>query len=177
MSQSDFNLKELSKEVFVSEASIVNVSKEITDFLKTRAKQNKKKKCRLLLHQNSDESLHEMLIVHTKGQYIRPHINIGRSKSWHVIEGALVCVLFTENGDVADHWTIGDYNLKECYMTRLSDKYYHTLVPMTDTVTFIETTIGPWKETTYASWSPNETDHIQAQIYFHKLCQSIGIDL
>ena len=110
MSEIKFNIYNQSNEVFLSKSSIVNLNKDLVEFLKSKAKLSIKKKSRLLLHRNEDENLHGMLIVHTKGQYIRPHINVYHSKSWHVIEGALKCVIFDENGSIKDSWIIGTYS-------------------------------------------------------------------
>jgi len=167
---------ELNPEVFAPRDPVVKVRAEDVAFLEKQALATRRRKCRLLLHRQQDAALHEMLIVDTKGQYIRPHINHKSSKSFHIVKGALVCVLFTDTGEVSDHCRMTEAGGDGVFMIRLSESCYHTLIPLSDTVAYVETILGPFKSTTYAAWAPEETNRNEAMKYFNGLCLKVGLD-
>ena len=169
---------ELTLEVFVASPAVMAVAREDIDVLQRRAKENARRTCRLLMHRSVDEPLHEMVIVHTKGRYIRPHKNTNSSKSYHLIAGRLACVLFSEDGAVTATHILGEYSSGEPFMLRLAERCYHTLIPLTETAVFVETILGPFKGTPYAPWAPEEGDEPAAQAYYAQLCEHLprGVD-
>ncbi len=46
---------------------------------------NERKRVRLCAHPSQDDLLHEMLIVHERSTYVRPHKHPGKSESIHII--------------------------------------------------------------------------------------------
>lgn len=169
------NLTELNEEIFMASDSVVKVTRTDTAVLLTRAQVNRRSRCRLLMHRSKNDLLHEMLIVHRKGQYIRPHKNVTSSKSFTVIGGSLECIIFSEDGEITDHFRMGDYASQDCFLVRLSDSCFHTLIPLTESVVFIETILGPFQGTTYAPWAPEE-DGEDTEAYFQRLCEMTGIN-
>lgn len=169
------NANELNEEVWVARESVVVVSSEDVNFLKAKASSNSRSKSRLLLHRSVDDTLHEMVIIHSKGQYIQPLRNVGTSKSFHLIEGSTVCVIFSDEGEIVSHHVLGEYSGNSKFMIRISDDSYHTLIPLTDKVVFVEAILGPFKRAPRAHWAPKEGDTPEAREYFANLCAALDI--
>lgn len=169
MNSINANTRKINDEVFVAHNRTVKVTRQDIAYLKRKAKENKGRKCRLLLHQDINDALHEMLIVHAKGQYIRPHKNVHSSKSYYIIEGSLACILFSNEGQVTDHIVMSEVSNNDVVFMRMSESRYHTLLPITDTVVFIETILGPFRGTTYAPWAPSEGESPKVQAYHENL--------
>ena len=146
----------LSDEVFVASSQNAGVTKQDVDFLKAKARNNQRGKCRLLLHQSPNDTLHEMVIVHTEGGYIRPHKNFTGDKSFSVIEGAFALVSFDDQGTVISHQRVAAYPEGDVFTVRLTDTRYHTLINLTQQVVFLETCLGPFKGSQWADWAPEE---------------------
>ena len=84
----------LSDTVFVADEAVTTISSNDIDFLKHQASVLPVRKSRVLLHGKPEQLLHEMLIVHTRGTYIQPHINQRSAKSFLVISGTMRLVLY-----------------------------------------------------------------------------------
>jgi cupin fold WbuC family metalloprotein len=166
----------ISNEIYVVKDNIAKSNIKIVNELKCIANESLQKKSRLLLHQNKEDSLHQMIIVHSKAQYIRPHKNIFSAKSWQVVEGRLVCLFFSDEGELINYTFMSSLSQGDAFIVRLSESFYHTLIPLTDKTVIVETILGPFNGTTYASWAPAETDIIGADNYLKFYCQQIGID-
>ena len=62
--------RQINSEVFYPAGDIVDVTPSDVGTLKSLALQNDRKRVRLCTHQDVDEALHEMLIVHTGETYV-----------------------------------------------------------------------------------------------------------
>lgn len=69
----NLNVNQVHEEVFYVTDPIAKVESADIQWLKARALENKREQARLCVHLGVDDAVHEMLIVHTKGTYIRPH--------------------------------------------------------------------------------------------------------
>ena len=179
MKSNSTNTIRVSECVLKGNDNIVTISKNTIDELKNLASNNKLNKSRLLLHNKNDNKLHEMLIVHLSSppksfKYNIPHKNINISKSWLVIEGEILIVIFNDEGDILEHYFIGKKSIDQDFMIRLNNSYYHTLIPTTATVVYIESLIGPFAGRNDAPWAPKE-DTILGQEYINNICKSLNV--
>ena len=158
----------LNDEVYLARSPIGQVTRDDIQFLKNKAMENPRGKCRLLLHQNVDDVFHEMVIVHTQGKYIRPLKNVVGGKSFSVIEGAFSLVSFDGLGNVVSLQNVGEYSAGGVFTVRISDNRYHTLVNLTRQVVFIETCLGPFKGSEFAPWAPEEGT-VESVSYYDQL--------
>ena len=161
--------KVINEEVLYTVDAITDVNGHDIELLKVKASKNKRKRIRLCAHNNTNDTLHEMLIIHSKGTYVRPHKHLSKSESFHIIEGHLKIVIFDDAGSIEEVINMGDYASGNVFFYRLTDKYFHTVIPLSDVVVFHETTNGPFKheQTIFASWAPEE-DNIEEQKKFLK---------
>ncbi len=166
--------KPFNSEVLYPDDPIVKVAERDVAWLKTQAGQNERKRIRLCAHNSVDDSLHEMLIVHTHDTYVRPHKHLNKSESFHVIEGRVDIVLFDNDSNITDLIHMGDYGSGHYFYNRIADSRYHTLLIHSDVLVFHETTNGPFvrSQTIFAPWSPNENDTEAVRKFVSKLATS-----
>lgn len=147
----------LSPEVLVAEEPTVPVSRADVQELTRAALGAPRRRARLCAHGDVSDPLHEMLIVHTREAYVRPHRHVSKPESVHVFEGAADLVFLTDDGDVQDVVCLGDYASGRVVYCRISEGY-HTLLIRSDVFVFHESTTGPFRreDTLFAPWSPQE---------------------
>lgn len=152
--------KKINDEVFYAQSAVVRLDSEVLEFLKDIASKNARKRARLCTHESVESDVHEMIIVHAKDVYIRPHKHLNKSESFHVIEGKAKVIMFEETGEVKEIIPIGDMQSDENFFYRISTPIYHSLDVVSDFIVFHETTKGPLnrEETVFAPWAPDEKD-------------------
>jgi cupin fold WbuC family metalloprotein len=149
-----------SAEVLYSLDRIVTVDAQMLEELKRDAAKNPRRRIRLCAHRSVDDRVHEMIIVHTKDTYVRPHRHTGKSESFHVIDGLVDVVVFDDTGGIADVIPMGPFSSGRTFFYRIADPLYHTLLIRSDVLVFHEATSGPFRreETSFAPWAPDESD-------------------
>lgn len=170
------NFVKYNDEVFYAGDRIIKVSKKDIFQLKQFARLATRQRSRLCAHKDTDSSLHEMLIVHEKGIYIRPHMHLGKSESFHVIEGEADIIIFSEDGAILDLIEMSDYGRGKVFYYRLSDPLYHTVIIKSEVVVFHETTNGPFcrENTVFAEWSPPDNEAEATHRFLKNLCTQLA---
>lgn len=168
-------IRQFNNEVFFTEEEITKLAKQDIDFLKGKALFNSRKRIRLCAHQRIDDEVHEMLIIHAKDVYVRPHKHLNKSESFHLIEGLLDVVIFDEVGNIKDVIKMGNYSSGEKFFYRLSRPYYHSIIIKSDFIVFHEATKGPFNkaDTIFAPWSPEENDEAKKDKFIENLKHSV----
>lgn len=127
-----------------------------------------KNKCfRLCSHGNKNEPVHEMVIAHKKGAYIRPHKHLRKPESLLIISGKADYLLFSEKGKLVRRIEMGDYSSKRPFYQSTRKEIYHSMIVKTPWLVFLEITKGPFRrhQTVFARWSP-EANRISDGIDF-----------
>jgi cupin fold WbuC family metalloprotein len=168
-------INKFNEEVLFVENAIINVSANDITKLKQKAKINKRKRIRLCAHKNIDDSIHEMLIVHEKSCYVRPHMHINKTESFHIIEGIADVILFDDSGKIDDVIPMGHYETGQKFFYRLPASRYHTLLIQSEVLVFHEVTNGPFRQndTVWASWSPEESDENASSKYMQTIMEFV----
>ena len=150
--------KQTSAEVLYSDTPIVEVAAADIQWLREQAERNPRKRIRLCTHHDITDPLHEMLIVHEKGTYVRPHKHLNKTESVHIIDGLVDVVVFDDDGKITDVMQMGDYKSGRVFYYRMQYPYFHTLLIHSDILLFHEVTNGPFNrsDTVFAPWSPDE---------------------
>lgn len=166
-----------SEEVLYDLEPVVRVSRQDVDFLKETAEHNKRKRIRLCTHGSIEDTLHEMVITHAKGTYVRPHKHLGKIESFHVIEGTVDVVVFDDAGNITGTTRMGDYQSGRTFYHRLSQPTYHTLLITSDVLVFHEITNGPFRreDTIWAPWAPEERDVESVSRFTEELARSVDL--
>ena len=101
-------LSKINDEVLVADEQIVHLSGIDIALLKHQALANARRQIRVCTHHDTNDRLHEILIVHTRGTNVRPHKHLNKSESAHIIEGEVDVVFLDEAGAVRDVVRLGD---------------------------------------------------------------------
>ena len=168
--------RSLSLEVLYPEALITTTDRSDIDLFKQMSSRNPRKRIRLCAHSSPDESLHEMLIVHERSAYVRPHKHPGKSESTHIIEGLVDVVMFDDEGRVEGIIRMGDYASGRSFYYRMAVPVFHTLIIRSDVLVFHETTNGPFdrRDTVFAPWAPDDDDIDSVSTFMAELSDRVG---
>lgn len=149
-----------SAEVYYTDAPVVVAAGENIETLKMIARGNPRLRSRLCTHPHPSAQLHEMLIVHHRDVYVRPHMHLGKPESFHLLEGEVLVVMFNEDGSIANVLDAGQYETGKPFYYRMSEKMFHTLLITSDWLVFHEATMGPFNsaQTKFAEWAPDGSD-------------------
>lgn len=150
----------LNPEVLYSRAAITTADRADIESFKLTAGKNERKRIRLCTHSDAKDPLHEMLIVHEREAYVRPHRHPGKTESMHVIDGLVDVIVFDEAGQVQRIISMGGFSSGRTFYYRMAAPVFHTLMIRSDVLVFHETTNGPFdrKDTVFAPWSPEDGD-------------------
>ncbi len=149
-----------SDEVFYTTAAVVTAGPVDLDFLKARAAANPRQRARLCAHPAPGDRQHEMLIVHHRDVYVRPHRHLNKSESLLLIEGFATALYFNDTGSVEKTLSLGAAGSGRCFYYRMPAGVFHSLVIESEWLVFHETTAGPFDRTTsaFAPWAPDGND-------------------
>jgi cupin fold WbuC family metalloprotein len=154
------NIRRESEEVLYSIDEEVKVGRPDVESFTREAALTSRRRIRLCAHDSVENTVHEMIIVHPRDAYVRPHRHPGKPESLHVIDGEVDIVLFDEHGEMLDVYAMGDYASRKPFFHRLTDAKFHTLIIRSEWLTFHEVTSGPFSPTgtEFALWSPGNDE-------------------
>ena len=161
----------INSEVLYSEVPITTVDRSDIELFKQLSSCNLRKRIRLCAHASPEDRLHEMLIVHERSAYVRPHKHPGKTESMHIIEGLVDVIVFHDDGRIERVIRMGDYASGETFFYRMAKPVFHTLIIRTDILVFHETTSGPFDpwDTVFATWAPEDSDVNSVSIFMAQL--------
>ena len=149
-----------SDEVYYPDGGVVHAGPREVHALKEAAERNARRRSRLCAHPGPDDVLHEMLIVHDRSCYVRPHRHLGKSESLLLLEGELDAIFFDDAGTVTERRAMAAYGGTGEFYYRIPERVWHTLVIRSPWVVFLEVTSGPFRreQTEFAPWAPHGED-------------------
>jgi cupin fold WbuC family metalloprotein len=164
-----------SAEVLYSDSGIEDVTKADIEELKGLAAANPRKRVRLCAHHQPSDKLHEMLIVHERSAYVRPHKHPGKTESTHIVEGEVDVVVFDDDGGVVRVIECGEYSTGRTFFYRMGEPAFHTLVIRSKVLVFHETTDGPFNraDTVFAPWAPADGDASGVEKFLRRLQETL----
>jgi cupin fold WbuC family metalloprotein len=168
------SLRAQNLEVYYSDDAVVTADDATIAELKRIAAKNPRLRSRLCTHPDPASGLHEMLIVHHRQAYVRPHKHFGKPESFHLIEGTARVVIFQEHGKIREVLEMAPYGQgKLCYY-RMPDEVFHTILITSEWLVFHETTAGPFdpSHTAFPDWAPDGSDSAAAQAYMMQLASN-----
>ena len=139
----------INESVLLYSGNTLALSDRAVNEVKILAKKSTKLRGRVLLHPNNQDSIHEMLICLPLGSFDMPHINFKSAKSFTLINGECSVVCFSDDGTkLFHHHMAKDAN----FFVRLQTPNWHTIIPLSDEVVFIETILGPFTGNLFPDW-------------------------
>ena len=171
------NYKQENAEVLYSNGVLTTVDRSDIKYIERLSGYNHRKRMRLCVHSDQADPLHEMLIVHEKNTYVRPHKHTGKSESTHVIEGLVDVVLFDNGGKIERVISMGNYASGKFFYYRMAKPIYHMLIIRSEVLVFHETTNGPFDRanTVFAPWAPEDVDENGVADFISELEKKINL--
>ena len=169
--------RQQNTEVLYTQDTITTVNKLDIGYLSELSSFNPRKRVRLCAHLDRDDLLHEMLIVHDKSAYVRPHKHPGKSESTHIVKGLVDVVLFDDRGHIERIISMGDYASGKIFYYRMEVPIFHTLLIRSEVLVFHEVTNGPFNrdDILFAQWSPEDADVNSVGEFMSDLDNRIGL--
>ena len=171
-------LEELNKEnneVYYTREKIISLDKEDINFLIEVAKKNPRQRVRLCCHSSIDKKVHEMVIVHPRNAYVRPHKHLNKTESMLVLFGELDYLVFDNKGKVVEVTEMSNSESNKTFFRSLRSDIFHTLLIKTEWLVFLEITEGPFArtDTIFAPWSPEDSNTEEVKDFLKDLHKTI----
>jgi cupin fold WbuC family metalloprotein len=168
------NLAEIKKmETIQNTDNIFSISPQGIHKLIQSAEENVRKRIRINMHLDLSDGVHEMIIVHKKGNYVRPHQHPKKSESFHMISGELLVLIFNNEGKLTQVIPMAPFgnNKDYAFCYRSSPGTWHSIHILSDYVVFHETTNGPFDQQSsqQAPFAPDELDVGNVKLYLEKI--------
>jgi cupin fold WbuC family metalloprotein len=172
-------LVQQSPEVFLAEGPISTIGPGDIEVLRAAVAGSAKRRVRINIHPSSGDALHEMIIAIERGSYIRPHKHPGKSEAFHIIEGRVDIVVFSDTGDIDRVIPLEAKGGRHPFYYRMSAAQFHTLNIRSGLLVVHEITNGPFRpeDTVYAAFTPDETDVVRATAYQIALVERVDRQL
>jgi cupin fold WbuC family metalloprotein len=167
----NLNYREVNEGVLFTQDPVTSIDSDTVEYLKAKALGTSSKSIRLCFHLDTREPVQEMLIVHSRDGYIRPHRH-DHGASYHVVDGQLDVVMFDNAGQVTGVVRMGEYASGMNFYWRISAKTFYTLIPRSDPVVFHETLNGPFDpitSTEWAEWAPHIDQEVEIERFMTQL--------
>ena len=170
------NLRKVNEEVFIAGDAIVRIGDEEVAFLKAQARSSPRRRARICAHRTNDDALHEMVIAISATSYIHPHRHVGKSESFHIVEGEVDVAVFDADGGIADVIQLGAPGSGRRFFYRLSESAFHTLLIRTEYLIVHEVTNGPFSRdgTVFAPFAPPEENVDDAKAYMLQVAARVA---
>jgi cupin fold WbuC family metalloprotein len=146
---------------------IKNLTTDLLNDFKTKAKKSDRKRTHYNLHPELDDPVQRLVIAIEPGSYIRPHRHPEKGK-WElfiVLKGAAVMLVFDEKGQVTDRLELSENGPN--HAVEVPDLAWHTLAALEPGTILMEIKPGPYAplaDKDFASWAPAEGDE-QAALF------------
>ncbi len=163
--------RKISDEVLYPDEEIVRIDADFIEALEKMADANARERARLCAHRSEKDAVHEMIIVHKAGTYVRPHKHLDKSESFHFIKGRADVVIFDDAGEIQQIVPMGELGSGLCVYYRLDSPLYHSLLIRSEYAVFHEVTRGPFNraETVFPDWAPEDGEVPACRDFINKL--------
>ncbi len=164
-------------EVFYIKGDTVSINERDIAGLIEKAGLNPRKRARICMHGHVGHRLHEMIIVHHRGVYVRPHYHMDKTESFHILAGDADIVLFNEEGKVSAVIPVGAYGTDQTFYCRLPEGCHHSMIVHSEIFVVHEITGGPFRreQTFFPDWAPPENDHAGIERFFRQVTAAIDV--
>lgn len=163
-----------SNQALFNTDSVLAVDEAMLEELKLRALTAPHRRYRLCLHHTPDDAVQEMIVVHCRDNYSRPHHH-NTASSCLVLEGELSVFLFDGDGQVTQRVDLGPRGSGKPFTLWIGAGVWHMPVCQTPQLVFYETMTGPFRRddvNIWAPWSPPEDDPAAIEAYL----RGFGVD-
>lgn len=159
-------LKRQGPGVFTATGELSLIRPEHIKLIKSDALTAPLRRSRICLHKSPADPVQEMIIAILHDSYIRPHRHMGKSESFHVIEGQVEIYFFTDEGRISSKICLGQ-NERDGFCHRLSSPVFHSPVAVGEVTVVHEIVTGPFStdKESLAPFSPDYSDREEVSRY------------
>jgi len=160
-------------EALFNEAARVGIDPTTVADLRRRVADAPRGRFRLCLHGGPEAPIHEMLIVLSRGSYIRPHRHPpGKVETYLILEGVLDLYFFDAVGRPDGRIPLSSFAAGGTFLYRTAEPVWHMPMAASADVVYYEVFTGPFRkdaDVEYAPWSPAEEDERGARAFLERL--------
>jgi cupin fold WbuC family metalloprotein len=140
---------------------LIEISRKITDPLKTRARHAPRKRVNYNYHSGMDDPINRMIHAMNPGTFVQPHKHESPDKRevFLILEGKVAAVEFNDSGCVTGHIVLSRDS--ENYGVEIPPRTWHCLIALEEDSLVYEVKDGPYSpddDKFFASWAPSEND-------------------
>ena len=172
----DMGLTETHPEVFYVASGRARIDRTVLTFLKDRSMASPKRQCRICLHDSPAALVHEMVIAHLHGFYVRPHRHFSKAEGFTVVEGTADLLTFDDDGELNSVTPLTAPGEGGTYYSRMPIGVWHGLVIRSPCLIFHEVAQGPFDPASsqYAPWAPDGGDSVKVREFMDELDAKIA---
>ncbi|MCM0018592.1 MAG: WbuC family cupin fold metalloprotein [Tagaea sp.] len=150
-------------EVHHNKEAVCTADRRTIAFLKDEARRSPLGRSRLCLHRSPDDAVHEMIIAVTRDLAFRPHRHVGKSESFHMIEGEIDLVVFDDRGRPEHAIRMAAPGGEHAFQHRMNEAKWHSFLPRTEMAVLHEITNGPFvrDDIEFADFAPEEPEALR----------------
>ena len=131
--------------VIKGESDVQVVGSGTIAMLKTMAEGAPNKSARMLLHESTDSTVQEMVIVFHRDGGFPPHKHPkGKCESYHIIEGEMDVRIYSDQGKCIQSIRLSEAGPARLY--RIRGGIYHQPIAVTEWVVYHEVFTGPYNK-------------------------------
>lgn len=155
-----------AENVLILRGPLVTLGTDDIEIVRRLACESPLRRARICAHPSTGDTLHQMLIALHASTYVPPHKHMGKSESFHVVDGQVLVAFFDDDGAPKEAVELAAPGKGLPFFHRISEPAFHTVIPTTELVVFHEITNGPFvrEDMVFAPWGPavDDTTAIEA---------------
>jgi cupin fold WbuC family metalloprotein len=158
-------------EVFYAPPGLLGAGPETIQWLIGQAGRQSSHKSRLCLHASPAAPVHDMIVVHGRDTYVRPHRHLAHAETLTVLKGAATAVVFDEDGTIREAVAMKPLDAGGVGFYRMPPGLFHALVVRSEWLVFHETCPGPFdrRASEAAPWAPEPSEHVATKAFLEDL--------
>lgn len=170
------NLIKFNDEVYYLPEQCTAVNEQHFLFLSAQARKNTRKRCRICTHISAEDILHEMFILHSKGNYIPPHAHSNSNESLTLFKGEGAMFYYDNSGRFLHFVYLHEDPKKGNNYVRTPKGVFHSLFIISDEFIFKETVLGPFKRSNMieSHYAPTEDKHEEVALFLERCQQQLN---
>ncbi|MDC3130689.1 WbuC family cupin fold metalloprotein [bacterium] len=144
-----YNLTKKNNRVFYLKDSLSLVSYQVIMIIKEIAKVRKIPICRICIHKNDNEIIHEMIMIHSVKTSVGPLRQKKQSISYHIINGKLKLSQCDRKGKILNSYILDNNHLdntQKYISIRMKANLFRKVQSLSDDTVFLEIANGPFKD-------------------------------
>ncbi len=158
-----------------SKGGVIKVhTNQLETFAEIVNKNINSKRYRYCLNESSEESMQDMFLCRTKGDYCRPDKHFGVPETHVIIEGREGIVLFSDEGEIIDSFILDRKDEFLCY--RINTNIYHMTIVLSEIAIDLEIKPGPFikENVIYPKWAPDGLNKSENESFMKKVMCEAG---